>query len=205
MALLPPKHGEDLMLSQYTEPSQPDEDLPCDPHIARRCLPVPAGMTGLHVYPGRTWDCHNQNGGQRGLLQPITLGTTNDWARLMQTGDCGQKCPSILCRPSHHTGGWWTSRSVVATWGMSTQAYFYKAGDEADYDLMWDPESPEDHDAEFDGPAYLLAQNLSTAALVTHFNAQTARAIENCENRIMDYGLSQLLLGFELKAVCRTL
>lgn len=90
----------------------------------------------------------------------------------------------------HFLGGWWLSRSAVVKWDGIEGLYFYRCGDEHEYQLAWSVPD----EIEFDRPAYAHAATVFSDHLEAH-HGDAAQHIVACERVLACRGLERLLLG----------
>ena len=108
-------------------------------------LPLPAGVYGVRVLPGPHWLCSGFgeiNEGSFGVVRQATRGELQEWAVVARRpGGQHFSCPHCtLASRRHNLGGWHPMRSAVVEWQAHiAETYYYKAGDEGEYDLYFHP------------------------------------------------------------------
>ena len=136
-------------------------------------MAAPPWLYNARVYPSPTFErdgFHNQNTdkGPGGTVEPDAE-TMDQWIEHMKW--CLQS-PRIL----DPEGGWAPHRSLVVKWDHSDETFWYKAADEGEHDLIYNPLQQKDSQAQYYGAAMVAALRGQDAI----YNMNEKAWVENC-------------------------
>jgi hypothetical protein len=126
------------------------------------------------------------------VLNPGLPWIVDEWCNLAASHEIADgRCPFVTRGVGpHDLGGWFIGRSAAVQWDGSDQVYFYKCGDEREYDLAWYvPDA-----MEFDTSVYLDVEMIFREYLA-HHHPRAVEHIMECERHHRCGGLSRLLRG----------
>ena len=163
-------------------------------------VPFPAGIWGVRCVPGPAW-ANSPRGATWGtVLSPSSV--VHDWcAGTAGDENVGGRCVGLLTgEGNHRLGGWFLSRSAAVTWDGFEGVWFYKCGDDGEYDLKWHVPA----NFVFDSTAYFEVE-MEYRNHLQKFYPVAAQHVVACELTRMCSGLRQLLDGANVHDVERTL
>ena len=151
-------------------------------------FPLLAGIYGVRVQRGPSWDYGDQDGGAGawGTVVKPDAATMETWADGLIDPGMGAPC---RCFPRHYKGGWHIGRSCQVRWD-SGSTFFYKCGDDGHYDLVFFPNVK----MFFDTAAFAGVSSMFESIMIRKYRAEMMM-LDACEELARDPGLVFMLRG----------